>query len=184
MRFYSREAIRRNTMKFDEFLRQQQVKEASPEYQARRTTYLQARNAELDRIAKYDAEYRERLKRQPDPDLDLGKMYFDERQLIHCEAFDLGISRRVLVNAAESFVLSCVEVSALTGKELVEKAATTGALIASLKHHEDDMNATFGPPWGEEPSGDGYQAGLFSRGDRVEERLDRLFASQIISIEA
>jgi hypothetical protein len=147
MRFYGRAAIRRNTMTFDEFLRQQQAKEASPEYQARRTTYLQARNAELDRIAKFDADYRERLERQPDPDAYAGDLHFEERRIPDDEAFELGICWRVLVNAAESFVLSCVEASALTGKELVEKAATTGDLIASLRHYEDDMNATFGAPW-------------------------------------
>jgi hypothetical protein len=146
MRFYGRAAIRRNTMTFDEFLRQQQAKEASPEYQARRTTYLQGRNAELDRIAKFDADYRERLERQPDPDAYAGDLHFEERRIRDDEALELGLCSQVLVNAVETFLLTLPEPVGVPGEQYIRKATTTRELIVSLRKEDEEMNRMF-VPW-------------------------------------
>jgi len=137
-----------------DFLTQRrQASEASPEYQARRTTYQQGRNAELDRIAEYDADYRERLRDdaaswKPGPwDEDPRCM---EEQRVDAEArFELGFSRQVLINAMENYLFGCVERSCVTGDDILAQVTSTDELIAMLQTEEDLMIATFGPPWEE-----------------------------------
>jgi hypothetical protein len=120
---------------------------ASPEYEGRRDAYLLQRNAELNRIARLDASYREFLNRKPDPDQYQSKLSVEEDRLRNAEAFGLGIVRRQLVHAAEGFLLTCMEVSSVTGEDLVGRATSTEDLVVRLRFEEEDMTATFKPPW-------------------------------------
>jgi hypothetical protein len=125
---------------------QYEAKVASAEYQGGRDVYLRKRKTELNHIARLDARYREQQKREPDPDQDT-TFSTDLHRLRSAEAFGLAVARRQVVNAVESFLLSCMEVLPRTGQEIIEKATCTRGVITLLPDHEADILATFGPPW-------------------------------------
>jgi hypothetical protein len=123
-----------------------------------RATYEAARRAELDHIRRLDVTYRQLLNyRCPqrirgDDDLqdrdDLSRHDREERDKV---AYELYLSRRVLVCVVEVYLLGCVDYPDLTGEASLGRATSTNSLITILQAEEDSMIKTYGPPWVERP---------------------------------
>jgi hypothetical protein len=120
---------------------------------ADRATYETSRRTELDRIRLIDIKRRQLLgyfyplgiheiDELWDRD-DRSRQYREEHDKA---AHELHMSHRVLVHAAEGYLLGCVEYPVLTAETALRRTTSTDSLIDLLQAEEDLMIRTFGPP--------------------------------------
>jgi hypothetical protein len=119
-----------------------------------RATYGASRRTEPDRIRLIDIKRRQLLRyfyplgiHEVDELWDRDERSRQDREEHDSVAHELHTIHRVLVHAAEGYLLGCVEYPVLTAEAALRLATSTDSLIDLLQAGEDLMIRTFGPPW-------------------------------------
>jgi hypothetical protein len=115
---------------------------------AKRAAYQQSRKEQLDLIRGLDAAYRAELAHQeevarehggvPEPGV-LERLRLEALGHFEHQGIDLFTSRRIVVYAVEGYLLDCVAVTWLTGRDFMKRARTTEELISILQEEEDRL---------------------------------------------